>query len=500
MVLINRGLRLFSTRHGLYNICLVTRLHVLSCFVALLATAACVQVEDPPSVVVVVIDSLRADHLHHAGDPRPLSPRIDRLATQATRFSQAHSTSPWTTPSVMSLFTGLVPASHRVDLNDRALSSQVTPLPQRLQEAGYATAAVMPALTLADHFGFDRGFDEFIYATQGHNNVSGPWSINQSIQFLRGHADDPVFLYVHLWDVHYNYNPPLPQAMRFQAGRAAGAGETDDVTALTAPGHDPSGMAPERLAWLEGQYAGEILFTDEQVGRLLDELERLGRNDNTIVIVTADHGEAFLEHGVLGHTVDLHDEMTHVPLLVRWPREIEANRVIPEQVSLVDLAPTLLDLVGLTYAPAEFDGRSLAGELRGVAGEAVSSAVMLETSRRTLKRGLRTADTAFQIDLLSGERSLYDLRQDPGAQVNLWAAENPVAETLQSELCARLAGSAARRIPIETLPSDLQDSLAAGLRTLGYVGAAKEGKTSRTADGDGESRRIQDLAGCPASR
>ena len=164
---------------------------------------------------------------------------------------------------------------------------------------------------------------------------------------------------MHLWDVHYNYNPPLPQAMRFQAGRAAGAGETDDVTALTEPGHDPSGMEPERLAWLEGQYAGEILFTDEQVGRLLDELERLGRNDNTIVIVTADHGEAFLEHGVLGHTVDLHDEMTHVPLLRRWPREIEANRVIPEQGSLVDLAPTLLDLLGLTFAPAEWFPTSL---------------------------------------------------------------------------------------------------------------------------------------------
>ncbi len=113
----------------------MTRLRLIPWLILILAVSACVPVEQPPSVVVVVIDSLRADHLHHAGDPRPLSPRLDRLATQSTRFSQAGAASPWTTPSVMSLFTGLVPASHRVDLNDRALSSQVTTLPQCLQEA-----------------------------------------------------------------------------------------------------------------------------------------------------------------------------------------------------------------------------------------------------------------------------------------------------------------------------------------------------------------------------
>jgi arylsulfatase A-like enzyme len=450
-------------------------------------------------VVVVVIDSLRADHLHHAGDPRPLSPRLDLLAAQATRFSQAHAASPWTTPSVMSLLTGLVPASHHVDKNDRALAAGVQTLAERLQSAGYATAAVMPALTLADHFGFDRGFDEFIFATQGHNNVSGPWSINQAIQVLRRHPDEPVFLYVHLWDVHYNYNPPLPQSLRFQAGRPAGPGETDDVTALTAPGFDAADLPPQRLAWLEGQYAGEILFTDEQVGRLLDELERQGRGGDTLFVVTADHGEAFLEHGVLGHTVDLHDEMTHVPLLVRWPGQVTENRVFHEQVSLVDLAPTLLDLLGLPFRPAEFDGRSLAPVLRGADLEWEPRPVMLETSRRALKRGLRTPAGAFHVDLLTGERALFDLQADPAARVNL-AAEDPAqASAWHRQLCARLAASAARGIAIEVLPADLQDHLAAGLRTLGYL-EGKAGRMPRGQDARLEGLRILAAAGCPEDR
>ena len=477
----------------------MTRLRLIPWLTLILAASACGPVEQPPSVVIVVVDSLRADHLHHAGDPRPLSPRLDQLATQATRFSQASSASPWTTPSVMSLFTGLVPASHRVDMNDRSLSAQVQTLPERLQAAGFATAAVMPALTLADHFGFDRGFDDFIFATQGHNNVSGPWSVNQAIQVLRRHPDDPVFLYVHLWDVHYNYNPPVPQAVRFQAGRPAGPGETDDVTALTAPGHDASGLPPERLAWLEGQYAGEILFTDEQVGRILDELDRQGRSDNTIVMVTADHGEAFLEHGVLGHTVDLHDEMTHVPLLVRWPGQVREDREIRNQVSLVDLAPTLLDLLGLAYDAGDFDGHSLAPVLTGEDEAPESRPVMLETSRRTLKRGLRTPDTAFQIDLVTGEPALHDLNTDPGAQANL-AEERPAeVDVWRRLLCSRLEESAARGIGIEILPTDLQDSLAAGLRTLGYV-AAGNGRKARSQDPVLESRRIMDAAGCPGER
>ncbi|MCZ6600128.1 MAG: sulfatase [Acidobacteria bacterium] len=465
--------------------------------ILLVAAAACGPGERPPSVVIVVIDSLRADHLHHAGDPRDLSPRLDALAAQATRFSQAGASAPWTTPSVMTLFTGLTPGSHHVDLNDRALDAAVPTLAERFQEAGYRTAAVMPALTLADHFGFDRGFDDFIFATQGHGNVSGPWSISHAIEFLRGHRDEPVFLYVHLWDVHYNYNPPVPHSIRFQAGRPAGPGESDDITALTGPGHHAASLSPERVAWLEGQYAGEILFTDEQVGRLLDELDRLGRTDDTVVVVTSDHGEAFLEHRVMGHTVHLYDEMTHVPLMVRWPGQVAAGRVVAEQVGLVDMMPTLLDLVGIPFAPHLFEGRSLAPLLRSARPEEEGPPVLLGTSRQAMKRGLRTPAWSYQVDLVTGEDELYDLAADPAQRENLADSLTGEASVWRRRLCDRLA----QRLPggevgIDPLPADLQESLAAGLRTLGYVSPAGS-QGGRQSDPVAERRTILQAAGCP---
>lgn len=470
----------------------------LGLLILLLTAVSCAPSERPPSVVILAIDSLRADHLHHAGDPRDLSPRLDALAAQATRFTQAGAAAPWTTPSVMTLFTGLTPGTHHVDLNDRSLSLEVPTLAERFKEAGYATAAVMPALTLADHFGFDRGFDEFIFATQGHSNVSGPWSLGHALDFLRGHRDEPLFLYVHLWDVHYNYNPPVPHSLRFQAGRPAGPGETDDITVLTAPGHPAAGLPAPRVAWLEGQYAGEILFTDEQVGRLLDELDRLGRSDDTIVVVTADHGEAFLEHEVLGHTVHLYDEMTRVPLMVRWPRRIEAGRVVHEQVGLVDMMATLLELAGIPFASDGLEGRSLAPLLLSERLEEEGPPLLLGTSRQALKRGLRTPAWSYQVDLVTGEEELYDLASDPAQQENLAVALPVEASAWRRRLCDRLA----RRLPggeigIFPLPTDLQESLAVGLRTLGYVSPAGS-RDGRQDDPAMERRKVLAAAGCPA--
>jgi len=397
----------------------------------------------------------------------------------------------------MTLFTGLTPATHHVDLNDRALDASVTTLAERFHAAGYGTAAVMPALTLADHFGFARGFDQFIFATQGHSNVSGPWSVGQAIAFLRGHQDKPVFLYVHLWDVHYNYNPPVPHAIRFQAGRPAGPGETDDITALTAPGNHAADLPPERIAWLEGQYAGEILFTDEQVGRLLDELDRLGRGGDTIVVVTADHGEAFLEHGVLGHTIHLYDEMIRVPLLVRWPGRIPAGRVVDEQVGLVDLMPTLLDLTGLPVAPEDFEGRSLAPLLLARRPEVEGPALLLGTSRQAWRRGLRTPAWSYQVDLTSGRDELYDLTADAAEHENLAASRPDEAAGWRRRLCDRLAQKLPRgEIGVELLPADLRDALAAGLRTLGYVGPAG-GQGGRKEDPVAERQAILQATGCP---
>ncbi len=464
-----------------------------------LVAASCTPAERPPNILLVVVDSLRADRLHHAGDPRPLTPSMDQVAAAGTRFAHAYAPAPWTTPSVMTLFTGLHPASHHVDGNDRSLHPSVRTLAQRLAAAGYATAAVMPALTLADHFGFDRGFDRFIYEAQGHARVSGPWSVNHVLEFLRDQGEGPWFAYVHLWDVHYNYNPPVPYSIRFQAGRPPGEGESDDVTALVM---DPGGSPPlpaDRLAWLEGQYAGEILFTDEQVGRLLDALRDRGLERDTLVVITADHGEAFQEHGVMGHTVHLYEEMVHVPLLLRWPGRVEPGRVVERPVGLVDLAPTLLELAGVPVPADALDGRSLVPLLSGpdpAPGD--DTPLLLSTSRRASWRGLRAGHTAYLYDLAAGREELYDLVADPGQQRNLAGERSQEAAAWRGRLCQRLARPApGGEIPIAPLDDDIRVALEAGLRGLGYVGPVRSGgEGARTQDPSAERQRLLAALAC----
>jgi arylsulfatase A-like enzyme len=475
--------------------------------------AGCAQREHP-SILLIVVDSLRADRLHHAGDPRRLSPFIDEFASQGTRFTSAYAAAPWTTPSVMTLLTGLEPSSHHVDNNDRALSPSVPLLAERLREAGYATGAVMPALTLAPHFGFDRGFDTFVYEPQGHSRVSGPWTVEHALSFLDGRQHRPFFLYLHFWDVHYNYNPPVPDALRYRTGTPPGPGEVNDITGHVLLGSAQQPLPQARLAWLESQYAGEVHFTDAQIGRVLAELDRLGLDERTIVVITSDHGEAFQEHGVLGHTIHLYREMTHVPLLIRWPGKVAAGRALAAPVGLVDLVPTLLDLAGFEPPAPGLDGRSMAADLTGTpapgsiepieapggsaAPGGATGSILLATARQSDLRGLVGPDRLFIRDLTSGAEELYDLAGEKRQETNLAKERPEEASAWRRALCDRLGGPPPRgEVPIEPLPDDIVQALNEGLMTLGYVGApASRRPGSRTLDANEERRALAISLGC----
>ena len=449
-------------------------------------TVACAA-DRRPHVVLLVIDSLRADRLHHAGDPRPLSPGLDALAADGARFSEARSAAPWTTPSVMSIFTGLQPSSHHIDQNDRTLASSVPTLAERFKAAGWATGAVMPALTLSEHFGFDRGFDQFLLEQKGHGQSTGPWSVARALDFARRHRDQPFFLYVHFWDPHYNYNPPAPQASRFEAGSAPAPGTRDDVTALL---WTENPLTADRLAWIEGQYAGEILFTDEQVSHLLAELGKLAPPEDLLVMVTADHGEAFQEHGWLGHTNRIYDELHHVPWIVRWPGRVAAGRVSASPVSLVDLAPTLLDLAGVPFGADEFEGRSRAALVAGPGADGAPAAeagnaaapepLLLATSRQAQWRGLWTREWSYLADLVTGSGEYFEHAADPGQKADLALLQPERTARARAQLCARLARPpAGGEVPIQVLPADLKAMFDAGLRTLGYLGGGAEADDAR---------------------
>ncbi len=356
----------------------------IACVLAALGAAGC-EPSPPlaPSVVLIVIDTLRADHLGSYGYDEPTSPRLDALAREGARFANARATSSWTLPSVASMLTGLYPAAHGAERNNAALATEVDTLPEAFQDAGYLTAAISanPAFVTPLQ-GFAQGFGEFTVKHgrvsdpgrhSGDTTPSDPWLQSMvevataeeitasALAWVAGHdhVPSPYFLYVHYFDPHAGYFPPPEYATRF------GVAEDDPIRGdaqwpLLLTSKAPAD--PRDTAKLVQLYDAEIAYTDAQVGALLDGI-RARTKRPTYFIVVSDHGEEFGDHGGLLHGRTLYDEVLRVPLLVVGPG-IAPGHVVQGPVSLVGLWPTLADLVGLRPPPRP-DGASFASLARG---------------------------------------------------------------------------------------------------------------------------------------
>ena len=369
-----------------------------------------------PNVVLISLDTLRADHLSCYGYRRPTSPRIDALAEEGVRFAETWSTTSWTLPAHLSMLTGLSISAHGVcddrlwqvvaaDGGPDELPLRGTLLPEVLGERGYATGGFYTWKYLEPRFGFGRGWD--VYERAGHSVFSHPeWSArfaelraagatdelrawmeespelfdesrptageatDRALAWLdETHAADPdrpFFLFLHLFDVHDGYTPP-EEFDRFGAPGYDGPIDGRNVTAPDSPVHP--GMAPRDLERLVSLYDGEIAWVDSQVGRVVDRLDELGLADDTLIVVTSDHGEEFFEHGGKTHRANLHVESLHVPLVMRWPAGLPAGEVVDGPTGLVDLVPTVCALARVP-APECVSGRDLSAVARGDATNA----------------------------------------------------------------------------------------------------------------------------------
>src|SRR5262245_37365079 len=331
---------------------------------AILAIVSCRGCGGPrgPNLFLITIDSLRTDHVHGLGYARDTTPVLDGLLREGTAWTGVVSAAPWTTPSMMSLMTGLYPEVHHVDEDDRVLASPVRTLAQRFHDAGYATAAFVPEATLTARFGFSRGFDQFEERDFGWTTVTSPAQSSSVIAFIQKSLAEQdahggrgrFFVWVHLWDPHYNYNPSPPYDRRFPAGEPPPPGSVYDMIALKGT---KSPLSAAQIEYVVGQYDGEIALTDHYVGEMLDVLRGAGKLEATLVVVAGDHGEAFQEHGWLTHTNTVYEETVRVPVIARWPARIPAGRKIDRPRSLVDLTGSLADWAGL--APLATQSRPL---------------------------------------------------------------------------------------------------------------------------------------------
>jgi arylsulfatase A-like enzyme len=323
----------------------------------------------PPNVIVYVIDTLRADHVGCYGYGRPTTPRIDEFARSAVRFNRAVAQSSWTLPSAASILTGLEPRHHGAIDPDHAIRPDVATLAETLAAGGWNTAAFVTNYLGSGVFGLARGFQTYrFYREQGAQRravyLRSDAAVRRVERWLTRGPSPPFFLYVHVTDPHFPYVPPSRTAKPFLASplpRTAVDALTARVRALHN-GQDEWGTRPAPVSGadielLHNLYDGEIRFADEYFGKLLDALARRGLLDDSVVVLTSDHGEEFLEHGGVGHGQTLHGEVLNVPMLLRLPGGAAGGTSSDRLVQQVDVLPTILDAVGLTV-PAGLDGSS----------------------------------------------------------------------------------------------------------------------------------------------
>jgi len=435
--------------------------------------------DGPPNVLLVSIDTLRADHLSCYGYSRPTSPRIDGLAREGVLFEDVVSAAPWTLPSYGSLFTGCTPAIHRAgvvtaheerfardeDSSDDDLEVLRTDLPtlaEKLSDRGWATAGFQANSFLRAKNGLARGFDRWVFY-QYH----APVGIQLALDWIERHESAPWFCFLHVMDVHQPYVPPPPHDKRFSERSHADVPEyppaIDDLRA------GPPEASMRKL--LVDQYDGAIAYTDSAIGGMLDRLRELGLLDHTLVIVHSDHGEEFWEHGGYEHGHTEYEEVLRVPLVLRWPGRLPAGRRVEVRVRLIDLMPSLLDLLGLDPAPG-VEGKSLRPLIEGRTEpprECISEATL--HGPREIK--------AFKLGNESlilrggGQGRLFDLAADPGETRDLAAERRTLAREMEERLLRR--HEIIHRSAVRANGMQLSEEERKRLREMGYTGG-EDGK------------------------
>jgi arylsulfatase A-like enzyme len=456
---------------------------------------------------LITIDTLRADHLSAYGYPRRTSPNLDALAAEGALFEVAYSESNTTNPSHATILTGAPMQVHGVVNTPQGLEAPGLPmLAERFQSAGYATAAIVSARHLNQGpSGFGRGFGTYLDVEETQRGAGE--TVALASEWIEAHAQQPFFVWLHLFDPHTPYAPPPPYDTRFPSppgpridvmfGRLSHdeffrthpmpAAEREALSAEFSRnfegtiGYNRMGVTPSELAHLTALYDGEIAYADASLGDLFSTLSRLGLDDHTLVVVTSDHGEAFGEHGLYAIHRTIYEETLRIPLILRYPGRIPAGQRLQTPVQHLDIAPTVLGYAGLSpseslrgesLAPLLSDGAAppirpiFAEHTRLYAGMVRDGPWKLIVSRPEMKAKAIAAGVQKRVlDRIHPDaRELYDLTSDPGETRNLADSQAAITERL-------------RRLDTERFPPEARTPSARAvdaetserLRALGYT-------------------------------
>ena len=394
----------------------------------------------PLNVVLITIDTLRADRLHCYGNEKIETPALDRLARKGVLFEDAVAQVPLTPPSHASIFTGTYPTVHHVrNTGGFVLQPSSVTLATILQQQGWDTAGFIGASVLKKYFGFNQGFavydDQMPKPEKSQEEREYPERraakvVDHALEWLNGQSGKPFFVWLHLYDPHEPYSPPEPFRQKYR----------------------------------DNLYDGEVAYTDQQIARFLDALEKKSPPEKTLIVALADHGESLGEHGEFNHGVFLYDSTLRIPFLMAGPG-IPAGLRVKQQVRTIDVLPTVLDLMG-GKPPAACQGTTLLPAFAGKQLPAVYSYAESLYPKMNMGwaelRGIRTAHWKY---IRAPKPELYDLTQDPGETTNVIDSHPQEFHELDAKLKALTPAGGAEKV--SSTPGDARTM--AQLKSLGYL-------------------------------
>jgi choline-sulfatase len=389
-----------------------------------------------PNIILLSIDSMAARHLSCYGYSRKTSPAMDRLAASGVLFENVIAQTNWTKPSLASLHTSLYPSVHKTDsrgeTGDRTdeqarnraniLDARFRTMAQEFKDGGYATAGISNGGYAHSFFGFGRGFDYYENAGGGLKSCS-----YRMLQWVLKNPDIPFFTWMHAWDIHFPYMDRPPYNLMYAPKRAE---IVLDAATRYKVNNGERKLSASELESLEGMFDGAINYVDDLVAAFVGELDRLGLSQNTFLVITADHGEAFQEHGFVEHTECLYGEVLQVPLILVGPG-MEKGLRIKSQARLIDIMPTLLDLGGLS-PQNDIQGVSLLPWIKGnLKNDLVAAS---ETERGGGQVALSDGRHKLIKHRADGRTEIYDLVADPKEMTDISTGNNEVRAKMEGLL------------------------------------------------------------------
>lgn len=423
------------------------------------------------NIILIIIDTMAARYLGTYDVQNNFTPQIDKLAAKSLVFERAYSAAPWTKPAISSIFTGKLPHNHGVTALNSKLGDSNQTLAEMLKAKGFSTVGFISHTLITRRFGFNQGFDKYeLVPFKGnvHDAVTSEEVSQAATQWLEQNKKQfdkqRFFLFLHYFDPHYNYqhHQKFDRTSWYKGSIEPGLG----IRLL----RDRIGkLEPDDIRYLKNLYQEEIAYTDAAIGNVLEALSKQNLDKNTLVILTADHGEEFMEHGWIGHTRTLYDELIHVPLIVKVP-QLSASRV-RNVVSTLDIVPSLLALDSEKHS-SNFDGQKFWPGDNNLNRDSSKRSVFAEvdfksSAIKARKRAIIEDRWKYIEDHLENSSKLIDLLSDSKEMTNVAAQHNELVASLKEKLSAALRRSSKQAIKgdnVEQLPEEVEQ-----LKSLGYL-------------------------------